>query len=242
MLDKKRGYAFHRPFYTVDTSVNIQSGMVAFLGTDNAGNPIATTASSAATAMTPIGTFWKDAAVQYVRSWVEEGTFNANDVIFLSKGNIHSASEIKVTNLDGSVTFTQSVNYSATLANGVITRMAGISAGATLVIWYTYNVLAGKEFWENSATKDSTGSNYDRQANDTLGSGKITVVEGDATLFTDQYDVNQTYILNAELRSDINSKWTTASGGGTSSVCGIVRKVPTASDPFLGLAQVRVTS
>lgn len=241
MLDKKRGYAFHRPFYTVDTSVNIQSGMVAFLGSDANGNPIATTAANA-TAMVPIGTFWKDAAVSYVRSWVEEATFNSNDIITLSKGNISSAANVKVTNVGGTVTFTQGVNYSVTAANGVITRIAGISSGATVTVWYTYTVQAGHEFWENTATKWSTGSNYDRQANDTLGSGKITVVEGDATLYTDQFDTTQAYTLNAALRADTNSLWTTASGAGTSSICGIVRKVPTASDPFLGVAQIRVAA
>lgn len=239
MLDKQRGYAYKRPFYTVDTNVNIQAGMVAFLATNASGVTVATTAASGTV---PIGTFWKDRAASYVRSAVESQTFDSNNTITLLEGNILSTSDIKVTNSAGTVTYTQGADYSVTTANGVVTRLGGgsIAASATVVISYRYTVQTGQEHWEKVSTRWTTGSNYDRQANDTLGSGKIAIAEGDATIYTDQYDVTQTYTLNAAVRSNAASLWSTAATG--YSVCGRVVKVPTASDPWLGVVQVRVTA
>lgn len=237
MLDKKRGYAYNRPFYPVDTTVNIQSGMVAFLATNVAGVVVATTAASGTV---PIGTFWKDRAASYVRNWMDSLTFNANNIITVSKGNILTTASVRVTNAAGTTTYTQGTDYTVTVANGVITRLAAgaITAAQTVLVTYRYNVQAGTEEWENASTQWSTAQNYDRQANDTLGSGSITISEGDAKLFTDQYDPAQTYTLNATLRSNAASLWTT--GAGISSICGRVIRVPTANDPFLGLDQIRV--
>jgi hypothetical protein len=238
MLDKKRGYAYHRPFYGVDKNVQIQSGMLAFLVNDVSGAVVATTAVGASGGV-PIGTFWKDAATSYERTFVDSLTFNASNIVTVSKGNIHSTLKVKVTTVTGGTVFTQGVDYTVTTANGVITRLGGgtITAGQTVLVSYAYDVLAGREYWENASTQWSTGSNYDRLANDTLGSGKISVVEGDAQLFTDQYDVTQTYLLNAPLYVNVESLWSTVASGTS---CGRVISVPTANDPFLGVAQVRV--
>lgn len=236
-LDKKRGYAYNRPFYAVDTNVNIQSGMVAFLATNAAGVTVATTAASGTV---PIGTFWKDRAASYIRNWMDSLTFNANNIITVTKGNIQSTANVRVTNAAGTTTYNQGVDYSVNTVSGVITRIAAgaITAAQTVLVTYRYNVQAGTEEWENASTQWSTAQNYDRAANDTLGSARITIVEGDAKLFTDQYDPTRTYTLNAVLRSDAASLWTPAAG--ISNPCGRVIKVPTANDPFLGLDQIRV--
>lgn len=237
MIDKQRGYHYHRPFYTADTNVNIMSGMVAFLATNAANVTVATTAASGTV---PIGYFWKDRAAGYFRSTVENGTFNANNIITVSRGNIRGAALIRVTNAAGTVIYTQGTDYTVTIANGVVTRLAAgaIAAAATVVISYEYTVAVGAEYYEYVSTRWSTGQNYDRQADDTLGSGLITVVEGDGKLWTDQYDVTQTYTLNAPLRSNAASQWTVATT--TYPVCGRVISLPTAADPWLGLDQVRV--
>ena len=241
MLDKTRGYYEKRPFYAVDGNAAIVAGMVAFLGSV-AGVTVATVAASGDT---PIGTFWKDAATTNVRGAIESGTFNAGGTINLQKGNVSSTAFIKVTNAAGTVTYTQGVDYSVATANGVVTRIGGgaILALATVVISYRYNLVVGQDHWDNASTRWSQGVNYDRQPNDTIGSGKVTVVEGDAIIYTDQYDPTQTYTLNAVLRADANSLWSTVGAGtGISSVCGRVIEVPSASDPFLGVAQIRVTA
>lgn len=240
MLDKQRGYAYNRPFYAVDTNVNIQAGMVAFLATNAAGATVATTAASGTV---PIGTFWKDRAASYIRTTVETGTFNANNIITVSEGNFLNTAGVRVTNAAGTVTYTQGTDYNVTVANGVLTRIAGgsIAAGASVVVHYRYTVQTGQEHWQNVSTRWSTGSNYDRQPDDTLGSGQIAIAEGDAIVYTDQYDVAQAYTLNASLTSNTGSLWTLSTAGDSvGSVCGRVIFVPTAADPWLGLAQVRV--
>jgi phosphosulfolactate phosphohydrolase-like enzyme len=236
MLDKKRGYAYYRPFYDVDTNVQIQAGMVAFLASSN-GVTVATTAASGTV---PIGTFWKDQSLGYIRSTVESKTFSSSNGINLSKGNVVSTATIKVTNSAGTTVYTQGVDYSVATTNGVLTRIGAgsIPALATVVIWYQYTVSSTQVYWDNVSTKFSSGYNYDRQPDDTLGSGKITVAESDAKIYTDQYDVAQTYTINAALRSDSSSWWTTATTA--YSVCGRVIKVPTAGDPFLGVQQIMV--
>jgi len=237
MIDKKRGYAYSRPFYDVDPNVSIYAGMVAFL-TASGGSVVATTAASGTV---PIGTFWKDRASTWVRSNVETGTFDANNQVSLSKGNILSTAFVKVTNSAGTTVYTQGVDYTASTTNGVITRLAGgaIAASASVVVWFRYVMQNAEVYWDNVSTQwTASGQNYDRQPDDTLGSGKITVAEGDAKIYTDQYDPTQTYTLNAALRPNTNSLWTSAAGALTS--CGRVVKVPTAADPFLGVQQATV--
>jgi len=238
MLDKKRGYAYDRPFYDVDTNVNIWAGMVAFLATNAAGATVATTAASGSV---PIGTFWKDSALAYIRTNIESGTFNATNTLNLSKGNVLGTGFIKVTSATGMTVYTQGTDYTVSTTNGVVTRLAAgtIPALATVLIWYSYNLQQTQVYWDNVSTQfTAAGQNYDRQPDDTLGSGKITVAESDAKLYTDQYDVNQTYTLNAPLYSNSVSQWTTVAG--FTNVCGRVIGVPTAADPFLGVQQITV--
>jgi len=237
MLDKKRGYAYSRPFFDVDTNVNIYAGMVAFLA-ESGGVVVATTGASGTV---PVGTFWKDSAQSWLRATVETGTFSALETINLTKGNVSSTAFVKVTNAAGTVEYVQGVDYTVAAINGVITRLGGgsITALQSVVVWYRYNLQNAEVYWDNVSTQwTASGQNYDRQPNDTLGSSKITVVTGDALLFTDQYDPTQTFALNSTLYSDANSLWTTSNA--YTSACGRVVKVPTASDPFLGVQQITV--
>ena len=238
MLDKKRGYAFDRPFYPVDTNAVIFAGMVAFLAQNAAGVAVATTAASGTV---PIGTFWKDSALTYVRSTIESGTFIVANTINLSKGNVISTGTVKVTNSAGTTTYTQGVDYTVSTTNGVVTRLTtgAITALQSVIIWYNYVLQQTNVYWDNVSTSfTAAGQNYDRQPDDTLGSGKITVAEGDAKLYTDQYDVTRTYTLNAPLYSNVASQWTTLAG--YTNACGRVINVPTANDPFLGVQQITV--
>lgn len=239
MLDKKRGYAYQRPFWAVDDSVNIYAGMIAFLATSGS----TTVATTGVSGTVPIGTFWKDRAAGYVRTTVEETTFSATtNLATLSKGNVLSTSVIKVTDSTGATVYTQGVDYSVNITNGVLTNLlAGIASGATVIVWYRYSLTSTQVYWDNVSTQwTAAGQNYDRQPDDTLGSSKITIATGDAILYTDQYDVTKTYTLNATLYGDANSLWTTTSG--YTSACGRVVSVPTSSDPFLGVQQITVAA
>jgi hypothetical protein len=236
MLDKKRGYAYYRPFYAVDPNVNIQAGMVAFLATSGG----ATVATTAASGTVPIGTFWKDRSNGYIRAAVETKTFDASNQIFTSKPSIVWTAAGKVTNATGTVVYVEAVDFTVNVVNGILTRLpaGSIPALGTVVVWYRYNVTATQVYWDNVATKYTSGYNYDRQPDDTLGSGKITVAEGDAKIYTDQYDPTMTYTLNHWVRPDANSLWTT--NVTAYSICGRIIKVPTAGDPFLGIQQIMV--
>lgn len=233
MLDKKRGYAFHRPFYTVDPNAVISAGMVAFLATTGTGTTVVTTAASGTV---PIGTFWKDHNIVYARSTVEQHTFAAANTLTVQHANVFGG-YISVTNVAGTVQYTNGLDYSVNATNGIITNLlVGIPALATVIVAYTY-VIPGNQINFNG------GSNYNQQPDDTLGSSSISVAEGDAKLYTDMYDVRRTYALNDTLRSDSNSLWSNhPAGAGFSSVCGRVIQVPTVAYPYLGIQQVTVTA
>ena len=234
-LDKKRrgGYAYNRPFYTVDANASINAGMVAFLATSG-GAVVATTAASGTV---PIGTFWKDHNNSWIRTTLESGTFDANNQIQLQHPNLTSTTKVKVTNAAGTTVYTAGTDYTVS-ATGMVTRAGGgaIAAGASVVVWYEFSLAATQVNWFSNF--DQGGTNYDRQPDDTLGSGKITVVEGFAHLYTDQFDPTQTYTLNASLRSNASSQWTSANTAWP--VCGRVLSVPTASYPYLGVLQIQV--
>jgi hypothetical protein len=234
MLDKKRGYASFRPFYTVDPNVQFMAGQVAFLAVNSAGITVATTAASGTI---PIGCFWKDRANSVVRTSVERLTFDSTGLATASKGNFIGG--VRVVNITGTIIYTEGVDYSVSLPNGTLTALGGLLAAGDIVdVSFTYTPPAGREYWDNVSTQWSKGVNYDRQPDDTLGSGLITVVEGDAIIYTDMYDTAQVYALNDHLQSDAQSRWTTAVG--VTSPIGRVVKVPTAADPFLGVAMTRV--
>lgn len=237
MIDKiSNGYAYNRPHYRVDINAQINAGMIAFLGTSG-GVVVATTAASGTV---PIGTFWKDQNTTWSRTSLESRAFaTATGLLQLGHAPLTSTANVKVTNIAATTTYTQGTDYTVNATNGILTRVAGgnITAGQTVVVWYEYTIpasqinLAGGRFTQG-------GTNYDRQPDDTLGSGRITVVEGFAHIYTDQYDVRQVYALNASLRSNANSQWTSATTGWP--ICGRVIAVPTAAYPFLGILQIQV--
>jgi len=229
-LNKTKGYPFNRPFYKVDTNVQWSAGQVAFLVRSGGENVVTTAASGTV----PIGTFWKDHELTYRRSTVESGTFDSNDQIQLKHANVRGTSYIKVTDSSGTE-YTHGTDYTLNTNNGIVGRVGGgsISASESVIIWYEYTIPADEIGY-------SGGTNYTQSADDTTGSNRCAIVEGFAHIWTDQYDVTQTYTLSAALRPDANSKWTSATN--SYPVCGRVISVPTVSDPWLGVAQIAVAS
>ena len=231
ILKNDKGYNYNRPYYDVDPNAEITAGMVAFLV--QSGTTIyATTAANAVSGGVPIGTFWKDHNLNYFRATVESKTFDLNDQILLTNGTLISAAKVRVASTAG-VVYTLGADYLLTLANGLITRVGGglIVAGETVIVTYEYSVSAAQ-------IVSYGGANYDRVPDDTLGSGAIAVVEGWAHIWTDQFDVAQTYVLNAPLRSNAESKYTSALTA--YSVCARVIEPPSVGKPFLGFCQTTV--
>lgn len=227
MINKQAAnYCKNRSFYPVDPNAAIQAGMVAFLGVDASGTTVATVAASGTV---PIGTFWKDSDTGWFRSTLEQHTFDANDQVTLKHATVINGS-VKVTDATGAVEYTDGTDYAVNTVNGIITIAAGstIGAGDTVIVWYIYEIPASQTIWNG-------GTNMDRQPNDTLGSGNITVVEGWAHIFTDAYDTTQTYAVGDRLRPDAHSVWTSAVNAHP--ICGTVIAVPTPASPWLGIQQ-----
>jgi hypothetical protein len=233
ILRNDKGYSYMRPSYAVDPNAQINAGMIAFL--TQVGTAIyATTAVNAISGDIPLGTFWKDHNLGYYRATVESDTFNSSDQILLANPSLISTTKVRVTSTDGNVVYHLGTDYSVNLTNGIITRLHGsIVAGQTVLITYEYSVTAAQIDWYG-------GTNYDRQPDDTLGSGEIAVVEGWAHIYTDQFDVTQQYVINDPLRSNSESKWTTATTAYP--VCGKVIESPTVDKPYLGVCQNVVLS
>jgi hypothetical protein len=232
MLNKMGdGHAYRRVSYTVDPDAEISAGMVAFLR--QVGTAVyATTAALASSGAVPIGTFWKDHNLGYYRATVESKTFDANGIIYLTNGSLISTAKLQVASTAGFI-YSLGSDYTVSLANGTVTRvvLGSITAGETVIVTYEYSITA-------AALAYYGGSNYDRAPDDTIGSGQIVVVEGWAHVYTDQFDVAQVYTLNDPLRSNTESKWTSAATA--YSICGRVIEVPTVSHPYLGINQTSV--
>lgn len=231
ILKNDKGYNYNRPYYDVDPNAQISAGMVAFLKISG-GTVYATTAVNAVSGDVPIGTFWKDHNLGYYRATMEQGTFDSNDEIALQHAPLIGVTKIRVTSLSG-IFYPYGTNYTASLTNGVLTRVGAghIHAGQAVLITYEYSVSAADIVSEG-------GTNYDRVPDDTLGSGAIAVVEGWAHIWTDQFDVDQVYNLGAALRSNSLSKWTSATTA--YSVCGRVIEPPSVGKPYLGICQTTV--
>lgn len=127
---------------------------------------------------------------------------------------------------------------------GVITPLANGGANATGDVWdVTYAFLLNDDF-----EKNFRGVNFKGATDDTEGSKKATVWKGSGEYETDQFDTAVAYSIGTLLFvSKANHPmgpglFTVTSGGSVDGGTATARviKVPTASDPFLGLEFVPV--
>lgn len=238
MIDKRRGYAYHRPFYNIAPGASFVAGQIAFLDRNLAG-----TATVAASGDVPIGTFWgthTPATNLHLRSTMENITFSATtNQATVRKRNIYVF--CKITDTTGATTYTYGVDYDYNIATGVVTNLlAGIAAGATVTITYFYTVGTTAIYGDLASTRWSTGENYDKIPDDASGSGKIAVAEGDAQIYTDMYDVTQSFTLGQALMCGVIGMWYPALP--LANPLGYVIHVPTITDPFLGVQQVTIAT
>jgi len=129
--------------------------------------------------------------------------------------------------------YTETTNYAVSYTNGTIVRVStGIPDGGYVYVSYQYAMTAqelsddGHNFW-----------NFDDDV--TIQGGKVTVITGDAILFTTAYDPAQTYTVGLQLEAgvaadNLTGYVTVAGGSGTFNV-GTVFQVPTPDDPYLGI-------
>lgn len=224
MIDKNRSRVRNRPFYKVDPNSTWEEGQVATLV--ESGGEVLVKKYEALSGEVPLGIFWFPKATALTRVSVETVILTGTDVIPLKHAYIVSASE-RVTNLTGTTVYVAGTDYTINYTNGTIQRIAtgGIPDGATVVVRYRYNVLASE--------LARMPQRFERVPDATLGSGTITVAEGPAEIFTDQYDTTVGYTVNSNLYANNTGRITSVSGG---PVIGKVIVPPTLGYPLLGLA------
>ena len=206
---------------SVDPNTTFQAGQIASYDANGA-------ATLATSATNPVGVFkWDKTSSKYAVSAREAVTV----VAYATAYNFDHAnvSSVLVEDLAGT-DYTEGAgsDYTINTTNGTITTTASgttsITAGETVYVTYTYEMTA--------ADKEQAGVNFFNSNDDTQGSNKITMLQGGWRVYTDQFETDQNYAMNAQLYVSANGKFT--SDALTYKV-GRVVSIPTASDPFLGV-------
>jgi hypothetical protein len=123
-------------------------------------------------------------------------------------------------------------DYSVNYTNGTVVRDAAttIADGAYVYVNYQYALTAqelnddGHNFW-----------NFDNDV--TIQGNKVTVITGEATIYTTAFDSSQTYSINDALTAGTTAEVLTGmvTKGGAGAAVGRVVQVPTPDDPYLGI-------
>ena len=162
-----------------------------------------------------LGLFYCHKTTSFYRPVInEEGTFTGSaTTITLAHANLQSGS-VRVTDSTGTA-YTVTTDYTVNTTNGTITHAGGGSSiGATETVLIDYNY------------QDPNLAGLDQ----TLGSGRASIVEGTGEIATLVYEPNAAWALNTDVTVSANGMPTI---GGSGQVIGFVTKVPTASDPEL---------
>jgi len=131
-------------------------------------------------------------------------------------------------------------NFTINGVTGVITPIvAGTHTNTAGDVWeVTYTFQLNDDF-----EKNFRGVNFKGAMDDTEGSKKATVWKGFGEFTTDQFVTSATYAVGDDLRCTTAGHalgaglfTNEAAGGVVNKVLAVVTSVPTASDPFLGLA------
>ena len=175
----------------------------------------------------------------------EEVTMSDEAPSNLSKPLVVEGSE-RVTNLAGTTTYVKNTDYTINYTNGQIAIVdegaqgasgysgysgphGGITDGQVVKVSYTYQL-------STLELQTVRGMNYVNSADDTMGSGYITVIQNYAVVYTDQFDTSVAYAPGASLYvagGDKAGLFTTDTSSGVK--YGKVLKAPTPDDPFLGV-------
>jgi hypothetical protein len=214
---------------TVDPNTTFNAGMV---GEYNSSGNIVVSDGTA-----PCGILkWNKTSTVYGVSADEAVVMNTDGST--ASALVHAnVSNVRVRSLAGGAgtLYVNSVDYSFSATNGTVTRLANIASGGTVYVTYTFQLNA-TDITSGANAPGNVGLNFQLNTDDTAGSGKITLIQGFSTVFTDQYDTTRTYAINDQLSvngSGLFTNFYTISTGRPG--FGRVVSVPTASDPYLGV-------
>jgi len=127
-------------------------------------------------------------------------------------------------------------DYTMDATHGIVTREFGtttIPDGGTVYVTYKYQKTDAEIDAGEYPYGLIGGRNIRNSLDDVSGSGRMTLIQGFAILFTTVYDTSLDYTLGQKLYSNATGKITNVAGGHP--VIGTVHAVPTASDVFLGV-------
>jgi hypothetical protein len=166
-------------------------------------------------------------------------------VIALAHDDIVPGSYIVVRVSDSAVLNGAGDDYTLSTTPGTIAFVSGgthsVTAGDVVLVTYTFNL-------NDDFEKNFRGTNFKGAGDDTEGSKKATVWKGHGEFELDQFVTANAYAIGELLRVTKSGHamgaglLTNESSGANvaSTVCARVEKVPTASDPFLGVEWVPV--
>lgn len=146
-----------------------------------------------------------------------------------------NVSSVRVRSLAGGLgtLYTLTTDYAVNTTNGTVKREASgaIASGGTVYITYTFQ-LSAADIASGASAPGNVGLNFNLNNDDTAGSGKIVLIQGLSTVFTDQFETSRTYAIGDQLYVAGNGLLTNAV---VINKFGRVVSVPTASDPYLGV-------
>lgn len=194
----------------VDPAAQFIAGQVAKLADLN-GKAVATVADNTSTAI--VGVFASHKTISFYRPVINESkTFDAG-IVTLDHANLQTGS-VKVTKLDGTA-YVITTNFTVNATNGIITRVGtAIGAAENVLVSYRYT--------------DPNLSGIDQ----TLGSGKVAIIEEPGEIATLVYDTSRSYTLGDKLYVNAAGNITNASG---TTAIGFVTKVPSNDNAELHL-------
>lgn len=228
MIDKNRSRVRFRPFYKVEPNSTWEEGQVATLV--QSGAEILVKKYEALSGEKPLGIFWFPKTTSLTRVNSEAVTLIGTTAVNLQKANLVSGS-VRVTDVLGTTVYTEGTDYTINYTNGTITRVGtgGIADGQTVIVRYRYNILASEQA--------QMPQRFERVPDATLGSGSITVAQGPAEIYIDQYDTSVGYTVNASLYANANGQVTSTAAG---PVIGKVIAPPSLGYSLLGLDLIPV--
>lgn len=144
-----------------------------------------------------------------------------------------NVSSVRVRSLAGGLgtLYTLTTDYTVSTTNGTVTRVANIASGGTVYVTYTFQ-LSATDLASGANAPGNVGLNFQLNTDDTVGSGKIVLIQGLSTVFTDQFETTRTYAIGDQLYVAGNGLFTNAV---VINKFGRVVSVPSASDPYLGV-------
>lgn len=181
---------------------------------------------------------WNKASLGVSVAVDEAVTVSFGGVTNLQRGNV---SNVRVQSAvdGGGVTIPAASNYTLSAANGTLTwdsPTSGANApanGATVYVSYTFDLTASDYQFQ--------GLNFFNKLDDVGGltDGRLTIIQGPATIFTTQYDTSEVFAVGAPVycggdTAGEEGLFTITSTN--SELVGHVIQAPRADDPYLGVA------